>query len=159
MCLTLNIHEHGHPLPDTLPLPRISCGPLLVWKALEYAKDIGKYVSPYYNKHTWEFGMPHTAEFEFSRGAFNKHIDIDSGLHSFRTRKRATHELRDWGDTHFVFPAIIPTGTPFYIGIDLDIVSAELIVYEDMDALYLDVKEMRHTECAAVHYSYFGNPK
>lgn len=57
--------------------------------------------------------------------------DVNQGIHSFydfwscRRMSRMCNNM--------TYYAIIPAGTPFYVGIDLDVVSSRLIIFESVD--------------------------
>ena len=60
--------------------------------------------------------------------------DVHQGIHSFydlfwcRKRSRMCNNM--------TYYAIIPAGTPFYVGSDLDVVSSRLLIFETTDDFY-----------------------
>jgi hypothetical protein len=64
------------------------------------------------------------------------HGVVEQGLHSCRTLKRANYiAWNNFYDNRIIYPAIIPLGSHLYIGGNGDLVSTQLIVFKDMDAL------------------------
>lgn len=59
-------------------------------------------------------------------------IIVEEGLHAYRLKKDANYYSFS---NDQVFPAIIPKGSKYFIGQDKDIVSNQLIVYEDLKTL------------------------
>ena len=161
MCLTIDkiIHSHnintenistlcGNPFCEVFPL--IAKKDVLVYKVLELPTE--EYV--FYNeKHAWLTPFRHLPVI-FKDGidkiesnlvvvkkdktcdtithfSLNNYI-VNIGIHSYTNER----EVKCYDPyNRKIFKAVIPKGTPFYVGTNGDIVSKELIIYEYWDSI------------------------
>lgn len=132
MCLIINKKIHHRKGIDRKPAPLVTHRPLLVWKYLERPRDVRRIasrlgVSPF-RSFRYHEGVLYTANFRLVVS------HVYDGLHAYRVK-----EDGQWGSP---YPAIVPAGSQIYLSTDSDgfsfnreIVSTQLIVYRDMEAL------------------------
>lgn len=141
MCLYANLKLHGNGIAFA---PKIAKVPLLVWKSLEAPNEDSAY-SPF-RFHRWFFGRAETAELDIGRLTAGV-IEVTNGLHahvlSVEQRKipavvrRYTGRDRNLWDIHGkLYPAVIPAGTKFVLGMDGDIVCEAMTVYRNKTEMF-----------------------
>ncbi len=116
MCLYIdkNIHPRNK--------VRIAGYDILVWKqfTVKITEGKRKYLSPFYHMQ-WIMEKLVTAKLKL-RGT-----QVNEGIHAFVSKPAFSY--------YKVFPAVIPKGTRFYIGVNEDIVAEALIVYSSLTSL------------------------
>ena len=113
---------------------------LLVFKCLDYDKKSRTYCTPFqYMPVTFNKGMKVigsdgralTIQKEYQERYGGKVKVINYGVHAYTTRNEA-----EWTASQFpnsgtkMHYAVIPKGCPYYIGLQFDIVTTELIVFK-----------------------------
>ena len=148
MCLSVNLDFHK--VKDNKPIALVAKQSILVYKVLEVKNK--HYRTPYMLKginFDDEYGMffYKTTRFSINRTHYSYyytqyHYDVSKGIHSYFVFDKAKHTndfLQGLGVSNIHY-AIIPKGSKFYIGIDSDIVSSNLVVFEN-EAKYNENKE------------------
>lgn len=151
MCLIISKYIH----PKSGKFGQINClvaqEDILVYKCLDCTD--GEYCTPYrempitFNKGKYAYKKVGMRE-HFYCGS-GETTSVDFGIHSFGTKGAAIEtckmfHVQSGTSMHY---AIIPKGSNFYIGIDEDVVSNNLIVYREkrtFDKYYkgtIDIKE------------------
>lgn len=128
MCLTISkLHSVSG---NEVPQPFVAQEDLVVTKILKTCK--GGYKTPYkHKKISFIFGRYryHKAKLRPKVNAYlymPNIYDIYEGIHSCECAP-----LYILGEDECMFKAVIPKGTPFYIGTRNDVVSSKLIIYKD----------------------------
>lgn len=151
MCLSVNLGFHK--VKDNKPIALVAKQSILVYKVLEVK---GKhYYTPFIFKGI-NFDDEHGMFFyKTTRFSINKlfsyyyiqcHYDVLKGIHSyfvFDAANNASEHIKIMSGsitTTHIHYAIIPKGSKFYIGIDSDIVSSNLVVFEN-ETKYNENKE------------------
>ena len=133
MCLKINKKKH----PDLI-LPRISDKPIIVSKTLFVDSTI--FYKDYYTlvrlyKIHFVHGISYLcAEFSFD----NTGRYIYKGIHSL---VEPTNKIQKTGRWNYLFPAVIPPHTEYYVGCNGDIVSNELIIFKNIKKFENYVKQ------------------
>lgn len=151
MCLIISKYIH----PKRGPYGKIKClvaqEDILVYKCLDC--EDGEYCTPYrympitFNKGKYVYKEVDMSEY-FCCGR-GETTSVDFGIHAYGTKNAALATCREFHahngtSMHY---AVIPKGSNFYIGIDEDVVSNNLIVYRQkrcFDKQYpniIDIKE------------------
>ena len=142
MCLSVNLGFHK--VKNDKPIALVAKQSILVYKVLEIE---GKhYYTPFISKginFDNEYGMffYKTTKFSIDRDD-QHHYDVLRGIHScidFDTANCISGYFKIFGVSNIHY-AIIPKGSKFYIGSDCDIVSSNLVVFEN-EAKYNENKE------------------
>ena len=142
MCLSVNLDFHK--VKNDKPIALIAKQSILVYKVLEIE---GKhYYTPFISKginFDNEYGMffYKTTKFSIDRDD-QHHYDVLRGIHScidFDKANCISGYFKIFGVSNIHY-AIIPKGSKFYIGSDCDIVSSNLVVFEN-EAKYNENKE------------------
>ena len=142
MCLSVNLDFHK--VKNDKPIALIAKQSILVYKVLEIE---GKhYYTPFISKginFDNEYGMffYKTTKFSIDRDD-QRHYDVLRGIHScidFDKANCISGYFKIFGVSNIHY-AIIPKGSKFYIGSDCDIVSSNLVVFEN-EAKYNENKE------------------
>lgn len=150
MCLSVNLGFHK--VKDNKPIALVAKQSILVYKVLEVKNK--HYRTPYMLKginFDDEYGMffYKTTRFSINRTHYSYyytqyHYDVSKGIHSyfvFDAANNASEHIKIMsGSNSNIHYAIIPKGSKFYIGIDSDIVSSNLVVFEN-EAKYNENKE------------------
>lgn len=140
MCLSVNLDFHK--VKDNKPIALVAKQSILVYKVLEVK---GKhYRTPYMLKginFDDEYGM---FFYKTTRFSINKlfpyyytqyHYDVLKGIHSYFVFDAANitneHMKIMGGSNSNIHYAIIPKGSKFYVGSNCDIVSSNLVVFEN----------------------------
>lgn len=152
MCLYISTKFH-HSVNGEYRAKKVGRKPLLVWKLLEYNVDILGYSTPYqYLPINFTNGMKVVDGVGFSPVRKKSYSDINTavneGVHAYRTKDKAidaTIEALASGWRFKRFPAIIPSGEKYFIGIYGDIVASKMIIFKSMKSLnkYLNGKETK----------------
>jgi hypothetical protein len=128
MCLRISVlHSVSG---NEVPQPFVAQEDLVVTKILRTCKR--GYETPYRNKKiSFVFGRYryHKVKFHLELASYvfmPNTYDVYEGIHSCECEP--SHIL---GADECMFKAVIPKGTPFYIGIYDDVVSSKLIIYKD----------------------------
>ena len=149
MCLSVNLDFHK--VKDNKPIALVAKQSILVYKVLEVK---GKhYRTPYMLKginFDDEYGM---FFYKTTRFSINKlfpyyypqcHYDVLKGIHSYFVFDEANHTNEHMkivdGSNSNIHYAIIPKGSKFYVGNNCDIVSSNLVVFEN-ETKYNENKE------------------
>ena len=125
---------------------------ILVYKCLDY--ENGEYCTPYqymtiaFTKGKYVYKEIYMAKYGYC-GYKDASAEINVGIHSYGTRAAAIatskyFHLDNGTSMHY---AIIPKGSNFYIGIDEDVVSNNLIVYREkrcFDKHYPNIIDVKH---------------
>lgn len=103
-----------------------------VYKKLIPFKSISnRYMTPYlhafYSAKKGRIDMESILKRE--QQSFNHHDIITKGIHAYRTKRCITN--RDIFTSSFIYHAIIPKGSKYYVGSNKDIVSDHLIVFTE----------------------------
>lgn len=141
MCLDANLKVHGKGKNFA---PKVAKVPLLVWKSLEGVDCDSRYGYSPYQSHKWFFGQLVTAELEYK--ALARVTSVSKGLHAhvFSEEQRLNPNMvkryvarghKMWPLYGTLFPAVIPAGTKFVIGLDGDIVAEAMTVYNCIGAM------------------------
>ena len=142
MCLSVNLDFHK--VKNDKPIALVAKQSILVYKVLEIE---GKhYYTPFISKginFDNEYGMffYKTTKFSIDRDD-QHHYDVLRGIHScidFDKANCISGYFKIFGVSNIHY-AIIPKGSKFYIGSDCDIVSSNLVVFEN-EAKYNENKE------------------
>ena len=142
MCLSVNLNFHK--VKNDKPIALVAKQSILVYKVLEIE---GKhYYTPFISKginFDNEYGMffYKTTKFSIDRDD-QHHYDVLRGIHScidFDKANCISGYFKIFGVSNIHY-AIIPKGSKFYIGSDCDIVSSNLVVFEN-EAKYNENKE------------------
>ena len=142
MCLSVNLGFHK--VKNDKPIALVAKQSILVYKVLEIE---GKhYYTPFISKginFDDEYGMffYKTTKFSIDRDG-QHHYDVLRGIHScidFDKANCISGYFKIFGVSNIHY-AIIPKGSKFYIGSDCDIVSSNLVVFEN-EAKYNENKE------------------
>ena len=142
MCLSVNLGFHK--VKNDKPIALVAKQSILVYKVLEIE---GKhYYTPFISKginFDDEYGMffYKTTKFSIDRDD-QHHYDVLRGIHScidFDKANCISGYFKIFGVSNIHY-AIIPKGSKFYIGSDCDIVSSNLVVFEN-EAKYNENKE------------------
>ena len=142
MCLSVNLDFHK--VKNDKPIALVAKQSILVYKMLEIE---GKhYYTPFISKginFDNEYGMffYKTTKFSIDRDD-QHHYDVLRGIHScidFDKANCISGYFKIFGVSNIHY-AIIPKGSKFYIGSDCDIVSSNLVVFEN-EAKYNENKE------------------
>ena len=142
MCLSVNLGFHK--VKNDKPIALVAKQSILVYKVLEIE---GKhYYTPFISKginFDNEYGMffYKTTKFSIDRDD-QHHYDVLRGIHScidFDKANCISGYFKIFGVSNIHY-AIIPKGSKFYIGSDCDIVSSNLVVFEN-EAKYNENKE------------------
>lgn len=150
MCLSVDLGFHK--VKDNKPIALVAKQSILVYKVLEVKNK--HYRTPYMLKginFDDEYGMffYKTTRFSINRTHYSYyyaqyHLDVSKGIHSysvFDAANNASEHIKIMsGSNSNIHYAIIPKGSKFYIGIDSDIVSSNLVVFEN-EAKYNENKE------------------
>lgn len=91
------------------------------------------YVTPYRGARV-VFGRLERSRIVFYNCFGNTVTVINEGLHSCRTLETA-ERLRKENKKHSICTAIIPKGSKLYYGVDGDVVSNKLIIFENNEAM------------------------
>lgn len=150
MCLSVNLGFHK--VKDNKPIALVAKQSILVYKVLEVKNK--HYRTPYMLKginFDDEYGMffYKTTRFSINRTHYSYyytqyHYDVSKGIHSYfvfdAANNTSEHIKIMSGSNSNIHYAIIPKGSKFYIGIDSDIVSSNLVVFEN-ETKYNENKE------------------
>ena len=153
MCLSVNLNFHK--VKNDKPIALVAKQSILVYKILEVKNN--HYRTPYMNKavnfddeygmffyKTTRFSIDRVLPF-YNQGREHREYNVSRGIHSYIDLAKANC-ANDWirdcclnaiPNIHY---AIIPKGSKFYIGSDCDIVSSNLVVFEN-EAKYNENKE------------------
>ena len=142
MCLSVNLDFHK--VKNDKPIALVAKQSILVYKMLEIKNK--HYRTPYMSKAVNfdnEYGMffYKTTKFSIDRDD-QHHYDVLRGIHScidFDKANCISGYFKIFGVSNIHY-AIIPKGSKFYIGSDCDIVSSNLVVFEN-EAKYNENKE------------------
>lgn len=99
---------------------------IIVYKALKYSEDTRSYYTPFRQEDVI-FNTTLKSKKSIFKGIFKKHIQAE-GVHSERTLFYATRFRWNLINPTFIFVAIIPKGSYYYIGEDGDMASNKLVI-------------------------------
>lgn len=132
MCL--NVDSNYHPNGTVRGQAFIATQPILVYKRLTSPNHTSARAP--YRGTRWVFGVTQKVR-NFTYCPVDQYC-VNAGLHAFfhQTAKRISYGGG-------VFPAVIPAGARFFIGLNGEIVSTELTVYRNQTHLFksLGIKE------------------
>lgn len=128
MCWTTRLKEHQ--------VKRIAANDIQVYKILEkrrtWISGRIKYVSPFYN-FKYKLNKVYKSRIELDVQTRNDVLTIEKGLHSFTNFQQAKCcynigklNCEPW----FIFKAIIPKGSIYYVNEDREVVSNKLKIIE-----------------------------
>jgi len=150
MCLYISTKFH-HSVNEEYRAKKVGKNPLLVWKVLEYNYSTLGYQTPYeYLPITFNNGMKVVDGIGFrpvkQKSYSYINTAVNEGVHAYHTKDDATDatiEALESGWRFKRFPAIIPSGEKYFIGIYGDIVASKMIIFKSMKSLnkYLNGKE------------------
>lgn len=132
MCLIVN--DRIHPRLGFIHRARVAAYDILCWKVMH---DDGygwphlkrSWVTPF-RAFLMRFGERYYAPMEVC----SRDGSISKGFHASRKKTSAKSLAERLNpDSNQVFPAIIPAGTPFFIGLHGDIVADSMIVYKTLE--------------------------
>lgn len=123
--------------------PRVADRPILVWKWLVSA---GAVLASPWQAHPYTFGETKKATMGRVRHHYLssheqgcvKSETIEEGLHGYYEENIAIYKTRKFessGGINKVYPAVIPAGTKYRIGMKGEFVAEALVVYKDMEDL------------------------
>ena len=139
MCLTIN--ENYHKGKVNLTQGIVTDTDIQVWKCLDDKAD--GYFTPYVGKEIkFSNGIATQSYRRFTWGD-NKKTSIARGIHSFSEEFEASRVAMQFHHSCNTkkFYAVIPKGSHIFIGIEGDIVSDKLLIFEsDMDFRYYKIK-------------------
>lgn len=128
MCLKFD--RNFHPIETKLQA-FMAYSPILVYKRLVKSQKPNVAYSPYYNA-AWTFGVQKKSKFTFIRNDNNALLNgVNWGLHAFITTDTEIAPRAYVSPGQKIYPAIIPVGARFYLGIDGEIVSDIMTVYKN----------------------------
>lgn len=134
MCLDIEPKYHPEYIDENYnrrkPTAKVATFPILTYKVLDVDKcDKGKvyYTSPYRGT-SYKMGTLYRSAFSFDLFDYS----IQRGLHSCINVSSANNHMSFSGEN---FPAIIPVGSKFYLGMAGEIVSNQLIVFPNKKAI------------------------
>ena len=125
MCLVKSLIYHSHELDK----PRIAEDNILVYKALCHS-DLVCYTPFYGFRITFVNGICNIGNFLEK----NTSVIVSYGLHSYYKEEECIHLCNYYADRGTIkHLAIIPKGSEYFIGLDNQIVSNNLIIFETYD--------------------------
>ena len=149
MCLSVNFDFHK--VKNDKPIALVAKQSILVYKVLEVKNNY--YRTPYMIKtvnfddeygmffyKTTRFGIDRVRFFD--QGREYREYDVSKGIHSYFDFDKANltnKYLKSLGVSNIHY-AIIPKGSKFYVGIEGDIASSNLVVFEN-ETKYNENKE------------------
>lgn len=139
MCLEIKNAYHSERDKAGLPIPLRADGDMLVWKVLQCdLSDSPRWISPFMGV-PYEFGRKATSDFGLAPNGPDNAV-VEQGLHaySFKSAKATDFYFGTFIDSsprHKAYPAVIPDGSLYYVGVCKDIVADNLVVYECWEAL------------------------